>query len=240
MYSLRDVVASSSLEDAVKLIANAGFNCVETAGMPLKAKEYKELLEKYNLKTCSAHVGLGSILNDFKQVAEDAKIMGYKDIVIPNIEIDKVYDDLDKSMQDFNKAAQLCKNEGLILSYHNHDFEFINGKNLLFDLYDNVPDINFEIDLFWLVAAKKSYQEIYNKLGKRITILHAKEMGEGGKDSPNPILGQGVADLDTSIEFTIKNNKIDTLILEFEKLDINGDKYLKGSYNFLNTFLKNN
>lgn len=93
--------------------------------MGLKPVELKKILDEnhLNLKTVEKA--------ELKAAIDAAKTLGIKYVTIPWLLPDtrtnaEEYKILAKRL---NYAGQLCKNEGLKLTYHNHDFEFIRYDN---------------------------------------------------------------------------------------------------------------
>lgn len=128
--------AAKDLDGTLKHIADVGYNNVELFGYNKRKyfgktiEETKALLNKYKLKSTSAHVAINDFLfnNDedqLKYAIEDAKTMGHDYLTQPWLAEDKRSLDTFKMLADkFNKAGEACKKAGLKFAYHNHDFEF--------------------------------------------------------------------------------------------------------------------
>ena len=121
----------------------------------------------------------------FREIVEKASGLRISNLVIPYIQ-DKVRKDLDAykaTAGKFNKAAEICKEAGIQLAYHNHAFEFqpmAEGKTG-YDVFieEFSPDMMFEIDVFWVKLAGVEPVALIEKLKGRVSQLHLKDLKEG-------------------------------------------------------------
>jgi sugar phosphate isomerase/epimerase len=232
MYSLREET-KKSLDEPLKAVKAAGFDGVELAGMyGLSAAELKEKLDAHGLKVSGAHNGLSEILDNFDKVVSDAAVLGFKDVIVPSVNSEELYSSTAALLERFKKAEALCKKAGLRIGYHNHNFEFKDGKNYLYTLADGVKGLDFETDIFWLKAAGVDFFEVAKRLGDRLTTVHIKEMNAAGVDAPNPPLGTGTSDSLKVLKYAA-SHKIGWAVLEMEKLDEDYKDYLKSAAKFL-------
>ena len=90
------------------------------------------------LKAPSGHYDFNSFIKDnnadfLKACIECANQLGSEYITVPWLD-EQLRSDLDsykRIAQKINEAAVLCKQSGLKLAYHNHDFEFKNLSNVI-------------------------------------------------------------------------------------------------------------
>lgn len=101
---------------------------------------------------------------------------------------------------------------GIQLAYHNHAFEFeplegdLSGYDVL--MAEFVPEMKFELDVFWAVVGGKDPISLMKKLKGRISQLHLKDLKEGitlpyfGKLPKDAFkeLGNGVIPMEPIIE----------------------------------------
>lgn len=117
------------------------------------------------------------------------------------------YDNLMKFIEEFNEIANLFAKNGFKLTYHNHQFEFmrINGYKTIMDLMaENFNEnVYFVFDTCWCAAGGADVCSWIEKLGKRIEILHLKDMTlikENGCYTGHPTeIGNGNLDFDRII-----------------------------------------
>ena len=186
--------AAKDLEATLKHIADVGYNNVELFGYNKRMyfghtiKETKALLDKYKLKSTSAHVAINDFLfnNDddqLKYAIEDAKTIGHNYLTQPWFAEDKRSLDTFKMLTDkFNKAGEMCKNAGIKFAYHNHNFEFVKtdgtcGYEVL--LKGTQKDLVFyEMDLYWVIYAGEKPDEWFAKYPGRFPMWHVKDMSK--------------------------------------------------------------
>jgi sugar phosphate isomerase/epimerase len=93
-------------------------------------------------------------------------------------------DDYRRWADTFNQAGEVCRENGIRLAYHNHDFELlpIDGQ-LPFDILLSETDpalVDFELDMFWVRKAGQDIINVLNKAPGRFTMAHIKDMDEQG------------------------------------------------------------
>jgi sugar phosphate isomerase/epimerase len=96
-----------------------------------------------------------------------------------------------------NEAGKRLKAAGLQFSYHNHAFEFEKfDDGVAFDIFWQHTDpelVKSEFDVYWVKLAGLDPVAYMRQLGKRVKLLHLKDMaaGEGNKFAP---VGTGTID----------------------------------------------
>jgi sugar phosphate isomerase/epimerase len=214
LYTLRELVAKDP-KGVIQNIAAAGYKEVEMFGLGadnkffgLTVNELAQLLKDNGLKSPSGHYMPAKFLfnngdgDDVKNICSVCHTLGSKYFIIPwlapdqrkNIEQYKVL------AERINKAAAICKNEGLQMAYHNHDFEFdnINGETG-YDILMNNTDrdlVKFEMDIYWVVRAGKDPVELFKKQPGRFHLWHVKDMNKADK-TQNTEVGNGSVDFKT-------------------------------------------
>ena len=83
-------------------------------------------------------------------------------------------------VEDIKKIGKVCKEKGLTLLYHNHDFEFekdINGEYVLDLLYKEVSSdlLQTEIDTCWVNVGGENPSEYVRKYANRAPVVHLKD-----------------------------------------------------------------
>ena len=126
LYSAREECAKD-LGAVLAQLKKLGYEGVEFAGFyGHTAEEIAALLKEHGLAAFSDHVPLRAIREDMFGVIADHIKIGCKHIVIPYLE------DADRPGQPgfadvlrvIAKFGALCREAGITLLYHNHDFEF--------------------------------------------------------------------------------------------------------------------
>ena len=89
-------------------------------------------------------------------------------------------DDWKWQAEFFNKFGEQAKKAGLILGYHNHNFEFKKAGDVLpYDLLIKETDpqyVSFELDCGWMVSAGYDPVTYMQKFPKRYRLLHIKDL----------------------------------------------------------------
>lgn len=204
LYSLREDLPKD-LKGTIEKVAKAGFTEVETYGFSIKTQfwgltpaEFKKLLSANGLKAVSGHYGLGTYLADgnmdeLKAAIAAAKVLGSEYVTIPYLDasIRKNAEDYKKLAAKINIAGKMCKDAGLRLAYHNHDFEFQKqGETTGYQILLNETDkklVDFELDLYWVVRSGNDPIKLFKANPGRFKMWHVKDM-----DKTNPALNAEV------------------------------------------------
>ncbi|MBS4202691.1 sugar phosphate isomerase/epimerase family protein [Lederbergia citrea] len=182
MYTLRDESAED-FAGTLKRVADLGFDGVEFAGYGgLPVKRVRELLDELGLKAASSHVPLEDLQNDLARVIEDQKILGSNYIVCPYLLPDQRSEEDYQSLIPFlEQAGKTCREAGITLCYHNHDFELerlSDGRTALEAIFDyvNPENVQTEFDIYWLTKAGEKPVEWINRYKNRTPLVHLKDM----------------------------------------------------------------
>lgn len=192
LYTLRNEIDKDPA-GTLKQVADAGYKQVEPFGFP-NADAMIAGAKNAGLAINSSHFEWDAVVNpkdtamsDFSKILEKAKNIGLSHLVIPYLQDSnrKNLDDYKKVAANANKAAAMAKKVGIQLSYHNHNFEFEpkdGGKRGLDVFIDEFsPEMQFEIDVFWVKAGGVDPVELIKKLKGRISQLHLKDLKDGLK-----------------------------------------------------------
>lgn len=190
LYTLRNELGKDPA-DTLKQVAAAGFKQVELYGFP-NSDAMISGAKDAGLEINSAHFEWDSVVNpkdeamsEFSKTLEKAHEIGLTHLVIPYLTDGgkKSLDDYKRIAANSNKAAAMSKKAGIQLSYHNHNFEFEpkEGGKTGYDVFieEFSPDMQFEIDVFWVKAAGIDPVELIKKLKGRVSQLHLKDLKEG-------------------------------------------------------------
>ena len=202
LYTVRDLTAKD-FAGTVKKVADVGYKFVELAGYGNlgNAKDARKALDDAGLKACSGHYAIDLLEKNVEQVIADADALGIDTVVCPFLpegrrKDAKGYEATAKVLQE---AGSQLHGHGLILCYHNHDFEFqkFGGKTGLDIIFENTPQhlVAAEIDVYWVQFAGADPVELIGRLGDRVRLLHLKDMAAGPEKRFAPV-GTGVMKFD--------------------------------------------
>ncbi|MFA9194977.1 sugar phosphate isomerase/epimerase [Flavobacterium sp. FBOR7N2.3] len=207
LYTLRDLF-SKDVKATLEFVAKSGYKEIETYGYSgekgffgTSAKEFKKIITDYGLKAPSGHYDFNSFIKDnnadfLKACIECANELGSEYITVPHLgeKLRSSLDDYKHIAHKINEAAVLCKQSGLKLAYHNHDFEFKKfgnqtGYAILLQETDKKL-VDFELDLYWAVRSGYDPIELFKANPGRFTMWHVKDMDKS-KAEWNTEVGEG-------------------------------------------------
>ncbi|MBR5231216.1 MAG: sugar phosphate isomerase/epimerase [Clostridia bacterium] len=212
VYSAREEAAKDLL-NVLSQLKKMGYDGVEFAGFyGHSAAEVKEMLDKAGLVAISSHVPYAQMLEDMEAVIADHKEIGCKYIAIPHLGVN------DRPggpgfaavIRNIYKFGKMCRENGIQLLYHNHDFEFVtvSGQYGLDFLYDAVcPNLlKTEIDTCWVKYAGEDPAAYVRKYTGRVPVLHLKDYVGRKQDgvAPYGLIGEKEAAENAGIAFSFR------------------------------------
>lgn len=218
LYTVRDETQKDFVGTLQK-VAQIGYPGVELAGTGnLSAKELKSVLTDLNLKLAGSHVSLEALETDIDQVIEYNLELGNKNIVCPYLpeEYRKNADGWQNAGKLFTEYARKLAAHQLNFAYHNHAFEFepVEGQTG-FDLLVSASDasrVKFELDVYWVKLGGFDPVKLIERMGKRISLFHLKEMANDAKHSMTEI-GNGILDFPAMVR-AAENTSAEWFIVE--------------------------
>ncbi len=181
VYSARDE-AEKDLGKVLREIAALGYDGVEFAGFyGHSAKEVRALLDETKLAAVSSHVSFYEIEADMFSVIAYHLAIGCKYIAVPYLlEAEHPGNPgFARVVRVIHQFARLCREAGIGLLYHNHDFEFakVSGMYALDFLYEAVPDdlLKTEIDVCWVKYSGLDPAAYITKYAGRCPVVHMKD-----------------------------------------------------------------
>ncbi len=210
VYSARDE-AQADLNGVLAQISALGYDGVEFAGFyGHTAEEVKALLAKHGLTAISSHVPIAQIIGDMFGVISYHKAIGCSYIAIPFLDESSRPGALGfaEMLKVIYQFGRLCREAGIQLLYHNHDFEFVtlSGQYGLDFLYGAVPAdiLQTEIDTCWVKYAGLDPAQYVRKYAGRCPVVHLKDyVGRRDGKTPYGLIGTDKA-ADTGVAFSFK------------------------------------
>ncbi len=181
LYGVKHTMAKD-FEGTLAAIAEMGYEYVEFAGYHGKsAEELKAVLDKYGLKCISVHQGLDFYDDDPVGKMNFLKTFGVKYSIIPwyNKDLLAGSEKWPETAEKFRAAARMLYENGMLLGYHNHDFEFkkFDGKYLHDYICEAIPEEMFEpqFDTCWVHYAGIDPVKKLREFAGRVTVVHLKD-----------------------------------------------------------------
>lgn len=186
-YTVRDALAVDR-EGTLRRIADIGYREVELAGLPgVTAHTMRASLQRYGLDAPSMHAAYGRLRGDLAAVADEARTLGATCLVCPSVDAGerRTAADWKAVCRTLNGIGRAARSRGLVLAYHNHDFEFapFDDGSTPFGLLlaeTDPRDVKLELDVYWVAKAGLDPVQQLKTSAERIVLVHLKDLGTGG------------------------------------------------------------
>lgn len=184
LYTVRDETARD-FAGTLKRVSALGYTAVEFAGYGgLSLPHLQGVLAETGLQALSSHVPLENLEQRFEQEAEYARGIGYPYLIVPWLPPQQRTTAAFTTLAEtLNCLGSQAKAQGLILGYHNHDFEFIpmsdENPTLVLDYLIEQTDpasVSFELDTYWASFAGVDPVHYLQRHSRRIMLVHLKDM----------------------------------------------------------------
>lgn len=200
LYTLRDLIAKD-FASTVAEVARIGYSGVELAGWGnLKsAQEAKRALDDAGLRIVGAHVGIEQLETDLHRVLDEQHALNNSTIILPWMPEDRRRDAAGwkRAANGLNQIGGVCRERGFELCYHHHSVEFqkFDGKSGMDILLENTEPtlVRIELDTYWLKDGGEDPAGFIRRLGRRVSLVHLKDMTEGPPRRFAPV-GTGILD----------------------------------------------
>ncbi len=201
LYSFRNQIPKD-VPGMLATISKMGIKEIEGGGSyGLPMNEYKQLLDKNNLKMVGIAADFGKLQTDLPAIINEAKALGASYVVcfwIPHNGDEFTIDDVKKAIAVFNTAGKTLKENGLSLCYHPHGYEFrpYEGGTLFDHLINNLDPkyANLEMDVFWIKHPGQDPVALLKKYPNRFLLMHLKDRKPGTEGNQF-----GRADVETNV-----------------------------------------
>ncbi len=199
LYTVRDMAKDDFL-GTLEHVAAVGYKDMEFAGyFGHSVQTLRRHLDALGMAAPSAHIPLTAFQDNTDKVIEDALVMGHHYLVMPYLTQEQRAGGIDtyKRLAEFlNGVGEKCRASGIMLAYHNHDFEFqAEDGQLPYDVLLEVPAENMlmEMDLYWTIKAGFDPVAYFAKHPGRFPLWHVKDMDTEGNFAD---VGTGTIDFD--------------------------------------------
>lgn len=193
LYSVRDDMAKD-FKGTLQQVKAMGYEGVEFAGLYGHAPaDIKAWCAEIGLNPISAHVPLAEMLEDIDKVIADYKTIGCQYVVVPYVTEERRPggEKFMQMIEEIRTIGQKVKEAGMVLLYHNHDFEFAkteSGEFGLDYLYANVSAdlLQTELDECWVKYAGQDPVAYLEKYSGRSPVVHLKDYYASGEQKEDP------------------------------------------------------
>lgn len=192
-------------------VAKAGYQQVEFAGLfGRDPREVRAILDAHGLEAPASHFPLEQMESDFAAVIAQAKALGSQFVVLAWLDPGRrTAADYRQLVTKLNGWGRQCRDAGLRLAYHNHDFEFVETDGFVpyrLLLEKTEPSlVAFEMDLYWMYKAGQDPLAYFARFPGRFPLWHLKDadsdgamadVGRGGIDFAALLVGAEQAGLE--------------------------------------------
>lgn len=195
LYSLRNE-AAADFEGTLRQVKAMGYQGVEFAGLyDRQPSEIKGICEEIGLIPVSAHVPFVDMMQDPRGVISAYKEIGCMQVVIPYLteEFRPGQPRFQEVIEGARILGEVCRELGMKLAYHNHDFEFVKleGEYALDILYREVPAtlLQTQLDTCWVNVGGENPVDYIHKYAGRMPTLHLKDFAGDKSDNMYALIG---------------------------------------------------
>ncbi len=209
-------------------LAEVGYTQVEGfGGVYEDAGKTRAQLDEVGLKMVSGHVfPITTFETDFDATIQTARTLGIERLFVPAPE-DLWRDGTDadnwialaKRIADVGKAVS---DAGLRFGWHNHHWEFMaleTGEIPMQLILDHAPEVEWEMDVAWVVRGGGNPLEWITNYKDRITSAHVKDIapeGECEDEDGWADVGHGTMDW-KSLTGALRDAGVDLFVMEHDK-----------------------
>ncbi len=167
----------------------------------MKNTEFKKLMDDLGMSLVSSHC---NNTVDFVRKASEAAEIGVKYLICPYKGPQKSIDNFKRFNDEFNISGEICKNNGIRFAYHNHDYSFkiVDGQmpqKVMMDGTD-ASTVDFEMDIYWVIAAKEDPQAWFKNYPNRFKLCHVKDQTKTTTGIESCQIGTGSIDFATILK----------------------------------------
>ncbi|MGI5893573.1 MAG: sugar phosphate isomerase/epimerase family protein [Candidatus Merdivicinus sp.] len=188
VYSVRDD-AEKDLKGTLQKIKAMGYDGVELAGLYGNSYEaMRAAIQEAGLEPISAHVPLDEMLADPEGVLKGYAEIGCSYVAVPYLSEERRSDTegFEPTLKEIAMLGEVAKKNGMVMLYHNHDFEFKKvGEEYALDyMYRTIPAdlLQTELDTCWVNVGGEDPSAYVRKYAGRAPIVHLKDFYLSSRD----------------------------------------------------------
>ncbi len=203
LWSVKQALGTDPLA-VLKQLSENGYKKVESFEGPkgifwgMKNKEFKKVMDDLGMNLVSSHCNDTGNLATFERKAAEAGEIGVKYLICAFKGPQKSLDNFKQFIDEFNACGEIAKKHGLRFAYHNHDYSFkamdgVVPQDLM--MQGTNPDlVDFEMDMYWTVAAGVDPVAYMEKYPNRFKLVHVKDLSKTAKGHESCVIGKGTID----------------------------------------------
>lgn len=245
-YTLREQCKDlDGFATSLAKVAEIGYKTVQISGTCAFEPEWlKEQLDKNGLSCVITHNKFERLRDDTAQVIADHTVFGCDYIGIGSgINCLKTAEDMAQTVALAKIAGQVMHEEGKLLMYHNHAFEFAHitddedGKTVTKLEYlrrHTLPvEMGFTMDTYWVQAGGACVVDMIRRFAGRIPCIHLKDMAICDNEQHMAPIGRGNLNWDAILPAAADAGAKYALVEQDNTYGEDPFDCLKESYDFL-------
>lgn len=184
-YSIRtETQTVEGLEKSFAKIKDIGYENVQLSAIgPISAEDILRIKDKYELPIVCTHSPYDRIVNDTDALIREHKLYGADTIGLGSLpwNLKDDFGAMCDSARALVEPAKRIRDAGLRFAYHNHSYEFEkHGDTDIWSvLREELPEMDYILDVFWVKFAGLDPVEMIRELGReRLVNIHFKDMKE--------------------------------------------------------------
>lgn len=211
LYTFRKHLKTpTEVEQVMSGISKLGSKTVQISGVcEMPAKRLREIADANGMTICGTHSPFNRITDDLDALAEEHLEMGCDNVGLGMMPVQYLMgaDGIKRFCEIANTVCEKLKPYNLKFGYHNHfrELKKIGDKVILDILADEVPDLQFILDTYWVKFAGEDPVKYLNKYSGRLDLIHLKDYKKGVIFKHIADVGSGSLDWKAIIEAAKKS-----------------------------------
>lgn len=232
LYTVKSLLLEN-IEDTLIKVRNIGYQSVQLAGSLELMEETAKVAGKLDIHVAGIMANINQCENESERLFGILNSCNATDIGIGSGAV--TYGDAVNFANRANRFAEIAKEAGFTLSYHNHSHEFMrteNGQTVMEIYKKNLEGVYFMLDTYWIQHGGADVRKAIEDFKGRVKIIHLKDMirvHEGQTFAP---VGYGNLYMEGIIE-TAKKCGIENFFVEQDVCGENPLICAEKSYNYV-------
>ena len=183
MFSFRNYIKTpAGVRDTFRRLKQMGYDAIQLSGSiaPMPTADLAAMLRDEGLTAPTSHSFAKTIVEEPEKEAERLLELGCRHPAYPFPHWRPTGEgEVIELARELNEAAKRFRAAGVTLAYHNHSIEFerFNGRTMLEILYAEAPELDAELDTYWVQKGGADPVRWIETLAGRQQVLHLKDYG---------------------------------------------------------------
>ena len=183
MFSFRNYIKTpAGVRDTFRRLKQMGYDAIQLSGSiaPMPTADLAAMLRDEGLTAPTSHSFAKTIVEEPEKEAERLLELGCRHTAYPFPHWRPTGEgEVIELARELNEAAKRFRAAGVTLAYHNHSIEFerFNGRTMLEILYAEAPELDAELDTYWVQKGGADPVRWIETLAGRQQVLHLKDYG---------------------------------------------------------------